>query len=333
MANAQPLISVIVPCYNEAEMFPLLCRALADLGAQLADRYRLEFVLIDDGSRDATWSLIERFALDDPRVKAVALSRNFGHQIALTCGYDLAEGDAVVSLDADLQDPPEVIPLLIEKWEAGADVVYAVRREREGESAFKLATAKWFYKIFHAIGHADTPANVGDFRLMSKRAVQAFCRLREKHRYIRGMVGWVGFTTDTVHYERRARVAGETKYPLRKMMAFALDGIFSFSSFPLKLSYLMAFFAAGSVFAFLLWTLIKLLLFDEPLVQGWTSLILAVTIFGALILFCLGVIGEYVGRIYEQIKQRPLYFTREILREGKPADERSADNERRGSAD
>ena len=312
-ADSKPLISLVVPCYNEAEVFPLLRKELVDLAETQKPGYRFEFIFIDDGSRDATWEQIMAFSAEDSRVRAIALSRNFGHQLALTCGYDLAQGDAVISLDADLQDPPETIPEMIAQWEKGADIVYAVRTHRAGESRFKLWTAKWFYRLFHKMGKSDAPMDAGDFRLMSKRSVEAFRQLRERHRYIRGLVGWLGFRSATVAYERRSRPAGTTKYPLMRMAAFAMDGIVSLSSFPLRLSYLFAMFGSILVFGYLGWVVIKYLLWGELLVRGWTSTILVVTLFGSLTLFCLGIIGEYIGRIYEQSKNRPLYLIRDVI--------------------
>jgi dolichol-phosphate mannosyltransferase len=314
----RPLISLVVPCYNEAEVFPHLRAALVDLAGRLEPRYRVEFVLVDDGSRDPTWQHIVAFAADDPRVRAAALSRNFGHQTALTGGYDLADGDAVVSLDADLQDPPEVVLRLVEQWEKGADVVFAVRASREGETAFKKWTASLFYRLIRSLGQTGAPPESGDFRLMSKRSVAALRTLRERHRYLRGLVGWIGFRTATVEYHRKPRRAGETKYPLRRMLAFALDAIVSSSALPLRLTYVLAVLAALPFVGFLFFALILHLFFDAPLVPGWSSLILAVVTFGSLILLCLGIIGEYVGRIYEQVKDRPLYLVRETL--GRPAD-------------
>jgi dolichol-phosphate mannosyltransferase len=314
-----PLISLVVPCYNEAEVFPHLRDALVVLAGRLEPRYRVEFVLVDDGSRDDTWGQVVAFAAADPRVRAAALSRNFGHQTALTGGYDLAKGDAVISLDADLQDPPEVVLQLVEAWEQGADVVFAVRASREGDTAFKKWTADLFYRLIRSLGQTATPANSGDFRLMSKRSVTALRRLRERHRYLRGLVGWVGFRTATVEYHRRPRRAGATKYPFRKMLAFALDAIVSSSALPLRLTYVLAVLASLPFVGFLFFALVMHLFFGKDMVPGWSSVILAVITFGSLILLCLGIIGEYVGRIYEQVKERPLYLLREILEPAREA--------------
>ncbi len=309
---SRPLISLVVPCFNEAEAFPRLRRELTALADRLQSRYAFEFVLVDDGSRDSTWAQITDFAKADPRVAGISLSRNFGHQMALTCGYDLAGGDAVVCLDADLQDPPEIVPQMIEKWEQGADIVYGVRNHRQGESAFKLWTAAVFYRLFQRYGQSNAPVDAGDFRLMSRRAVEAFRQLHEQHRYVRGMVGWLGYETATVSYDRQPRTAGTTKYPLARMLAFASDALVSFSSFPLRLAYYLAFLSSATVLGYLLYTLAKYLLFGTELVRGWTSLILAIAIFGFSTLVSLGIIGEYVGRLYEQSKNRPLYLIREV---------------------
>jgi dolichol-phosphate mannosyltransferase len=312
-AAKKPLISLVAPCFNEAEVFAQLRRELVALAERLADRYDCEFVLVDDGSRDATWSLIAAFAAADPRVRGVALSRNFGHQLALTAGCDAAAGDAVVSLDADLQDPPAVVPELVREWEKGADVVYAVRRARQGETGMKLLTAKWFYRLFRRIGGAAAPDNVGDFRLLSRRAMTAFGQLREHHRYLRGLVGWMGFRTATVEYDRAARAAGATHYPWKKMIRFAADAIVSFSAFPLRLNFVFGALAAAAAFGFWLATALHGWATGRPLPAGWSSLTLTVALFGTLILLGLGVLGEYVGRIYAETQRRPLYFVRETV--------------------
>ena len=311
LETRKPLISLVAPCFNEAEVFAPLRRELTALAAQLADRYHCEFVLVDDGSRDATWSLIGAFAAEDSRVRGVALSRNFGHQVALTAGCDAARGDAVVSLDADLQDPPAVVPELVREWEKGADVVYAVRRARHGETGMKLLTARWFYGLFRRVGDSAAPNNAGDFRLLSRRAMDAFGRLREHHRYLRGLVGWIGFRTATVEYDRAARQAGKTKYSWRKMIRFASDALVSFSAFPLRLNFIFGGLAA--LLAFVFWAAAELhsRATGQPLPAGWNSLTLTVALFGTLILLGLGVIGEYLGRIYVETQRRPLYFVRE----------------------
>jgi len=314
MADEQPkpTVSIVIPCYNEEEGFSRLRAALKDLVGSLAPRYETEIILVDDGSRDKTWAEIQNFAATDNHVRGIALSRNFGHQVALTCGYDMAAGDAVVCMDADLQDPPEAILEMLKKWEEGADIVYGVRSCREGETSLKLVTAALFYRLFHALGRSQAPLDSGDFRLLSRRALDALRRMREQHRYVRGMVGWLGFNTAVVEYERQPRVAGQTKYSYLRMLALALDGLVSFSSFPLRCSYIFAFVFSLSVLVYLLYSLIAHVFFGAQLVPGWTSLLLTTTIFGFLNLLSLGLIGEYIGRIYDEIKGRPLYLIKDL---------------------
>ena len=301
-------ISIVVPCYNEAEVFPYLQKALAMLADCIGQDYDVEIILVDDGSRDATWKKICAFSALDSRVRGLSLSRNFGHQAALTCGYDLATGDAVVCMDADLQDPPEVVLEMIGRWREGADVVYGVRANRDGETVFKLWTAKLFYRLIRAMGARYVREDAGDFRLLSRRSLEALKKMREEHRFIRGMVGWIGFRVAEVSYERKARIAGITKYPFRKMLLFALNAIVSFSSFPLRLAYVMAFGLSALLMSYLVYTFCMHVFYHAELVPGWTSLILSIMAFGTINLFCLGIIGEYVGRLYEQSKQRPLYL-------------------------
>jgi glycosyltransferase involved in cell wall biosynthesis len=301
------LISIVVPCFNEEEAFPHLRYALTDLVSRLGTRYAVEVVLVDDGSRDGTWALIERFAAEVPWVRGLTLSRNFGHQAALTCGYRHATGDAIVSLDADLQDPPAVIEEMVAKWEAGADVVYAVRRSRAGETKFKLATAAAFYRVLRGLGATHLRADAGDFRLLSRASLDALLALPETHRFLRGMVGWVGFRSVDVPYDRLARVAGETKYPFRKMLRLATDAVVSSSTLPLRFPYYFALAATAltlvAVGGAVAWG-------SPSLGPGGIALLIAVVAFGGLNLCALGVLGEYVGRVYEQVKDRPLYFVR-----------------------
>ncbi|MEW6369020.1 MAG: glycosyltransferase family 2 protein [Acidobacteriota bacterium] len=307
---SKPLITIVVPCYNERHVFPLLREALLELAQGLSPRYDVEFLIVDDGSDDGSWEQILAFAGEDQRVKAISLTRNFGHQAALTCGYDFAQGDAVVTMDADLQDPPEVVHDLVREWEKGYDVVYAVRVRREGESRFKCWTASVFYRMIRVLGQTGAPPDSGDFRLMSKRSVAAFRTLRERHRYIRGLVGWLGFRASIVKYQRKPRPAGMTKYTLSRMIQFAVDAIVSSSTVPLRLAYFLALFSALPFLAYLCYAVFMRLFFNVPLVPGWSSLILSVIILGAIILFSMGIMGEYVGRIYEQSKNRPLYLVR-----------------------
>ena len=307
------LVSLVVPIFNEAECLPLLRAELTTLAGRLEHERGLEVetVLVDDGSSDGSWPAILTFAEADPRVRAVSFSRNFGHQAALTCGYQLARGDAVVCLDADLQDPPEVVLDLVDAWRQGADIVYAVREEREGERWFKRWSAAAFYRLLEGIGETSAPRNAGDFRLMSRRAIEALNALHEVHRYIRGLVGWLGFRTAVVTYRRRPRAAGRTKYPVLRMLRLATNAIVSFSTAPLRLFYVVG---ALSTIPFVVYAVIALTQWyrhDVPMPRGWMALQMSIITFGCLNLICLGIMGEYVGRIYEQSKSRPLFLIRE----------------------
>jgi dolichol-phosphate mannosyltransferase len=307
-SDSKPLISLVVPCYNEAEVFPYLRAELAGVADRLGGEFCVEIILVDDGSSDSTWEHIRRFANDDCRVRGMALSRNFGHQMALTCGCDHAQGDAVVCMDADLQDPPEVVLELVERWKEGYDVVFAVRKHREGESRFKLWTAALFYRMIWLLGASHVKPDTGDFRLMSRLSLDALQQMREEHRFVRGMVGWVGYRTSDVYYCRKARRAGETKYPFKKMLHFAVDAIVSFSTIPLKVSFVAAVLLSALILGYLALAAGNHFFFGAVLVPGWSSLILAIVALGGMNLICVGILGEYVGRIYEQVKQRPLYL-------------------------
>lgn len=308
---ARECVSIVIPCYHEERVLPALRARLVPVVERLAERHDVEVVFVDDGSRDGTWEQIQAYARDDGRVRGVRLSRNFGHQIAVTCGYDFARGDAVVSIDADLQDPPEVIPRMVDEWRAGADVVYAVRSSRAGEPRWKLWSTALFYRFVGMISPTYAGRNAGDFRLLGRRALQALSAMRESHRFIRGMVGWVGFETVEVFYEREPRAAGKTKYSLRKLAVLAVDGAVSCSTFPLRLTFVFAGLMSLVVLSYLGYVGVRYAFFGAELPTGWTSLLLSVMAFGALNLVCIGIMGEYVGRIYEQVKDRPLYFVSE----------------------
>ena len=267
-----------------------------------------ELLIVNDGSSDATPEILDRLADRDPRVRVIHLSRPFGHQTALTAGLDHANGDAVVMIDADLQDPPELIPELVAHWRRGTDVVYAVRRTRAGESTFKLVTAKWFYRLISKLSTIELQENSGDFRLMDRRALQALLSMRERNRYLRGMTVWVGFTQAAVPYERDARYAGETKYTLKKMMKFALDAVSSFSHVPLQLATVLGFLI--SLVAFTLVPVIIILKMVGSYLPGFSTITIAILLLGGVQLITLGILGEYVGRIYDEVKGRPLYFVR-----------------------
>ncbi len=298
------LLSVVAPVYNEEalidEFYARVCAALAGLP--------FELVLVDDGSSDGTTAALERLADHDPRVRVVFLSRNFGHQTALTAGLDHARGDAVVMLDADLQDPPELIEKMLDHWRAGCDVVYAVREYRDGESRFKLSTARWFYKLFDRLAQVELQHNSGDFRLLDRRALDALLSMRERNRFLRGMTVWVGYTQAAVPYKRDPRYAGETKYTLAKMVKFSLDAISSFSHRPLQLATLFGFVV--STVAFVAIPVVIVLRILGSYLPGFSSITIAILLLGGIQLIAIGIIGEYVGRIYDEVKGRPLYLVR-----------------------
>jgi glycosyltransferase involved in cell wall biosynthesis len=270
-----------------------------------------EAILVDDGSRDRTYELMLEASRADPRFRLIRLSRNFGHQIALTAGVDLAAGDAVIVLDADLQDPPEVILELATRWREGYDVVYAVRDAREGETRFKRATATAFYRAFNRISEVEVPVDAGDFRLVDRRALDVFSQMRESNRFVRGMFSWIGFRQTGVVYERHERFAGETKYPLRKMLRFAATGVISFSAAPLRAALNLGFVVSAVSFMFGIWSVVVKLsgLYEVP---GWTSIVVVTTFIGGVQLIVLGVIGEYIGDIHAEVKRRPLYVVSEL---------------------
>ncbi|HEU0303750.1 MAG TPA: glycosyltransferase family 2 protein [Gaiellaceae bacterium] len=306
---AAPTYSLVVPAYNEEGVISELATRLREVMDSLDGS--AESILVDDGSTDRTYELMLEAARADPRIRAVRLSRNFGHQTALTAGVDVAEGDAVVVLDADLQDPPEVILELAERWREGYDVVYAVRDLRAGETRFKRATAAAFYRAFNRISDVKVPLDVGDFRLVDRRALDVFSKMRESNRFVRGMFSWIGLRQTGVLYQRHERLAGETKYPLRKMLRFAATGVISFSAAPLRVALNLGFFVSFVAFALGIWSLI-VNLFGFFHVPGWTSIVLVTTFIGGIQLIVLGVIGEYIGDIHDEVKRRPLYVIGEL---------------------
>jgi len=303
-------LSIVVPCYNEEPCLDALYHRLS-AAARAAAGEDYEIVLVNDGSRDASWPIMQRLAADDPRLVAVNLSRNHGHQLALTAGLDLCRGDVVLIIDADLQDPPELLgDMLATMRNEQADVVYGVRRSRAGETAFKRATAAGFYRLLKSATEVEIPVDAGDFRLMSRRALDALMAMPEQARFIRGMVAWIGFKQVPIVYNRDQRFAGDTKYPLRKMIRFAFDAITGFSSAPLKLaSHAGLALSLGSLL--IIFYITYAWLAGES-IQGWTSLMLVVVILGAVQMFVLALMGEYIGRLYNQAKQRPLYIVQEI---------------------
>ncbi len=304
----KPTISIIAPIYNEIgnldALYERVCQTMDASGESW------ELILVDDGSRDGSTEKIREFAQKDARIRPVIFARNFGHQIAVTAGLDYSRGQAVVIIDADLQDPPEVINDLIAKWREGYEVVYAVRAEREGESWFKLATASLFYRLIYRITDVDIPLDTGDFRLIDRKVVDILCQMRERHRFLRGMASWVGFRQVGVFYKRAARFSGSTKYPIKKMVKFASDAITGFSYFPLQVATYMGFFSAGlSILA--IPVVVALRLAGSQAFFGQATTLIAVLFLGGVQLISLGILGEYIGRLYDEAKGRPLYIVRE----------------------
>jgi glycosyltransferase involved in cell wall biosynthesis len=303
----KPTISIVAPVYNEEDVLPELARRVRAVMDDTGESW--ELVLVDDGSHDRSAQIIQELHEADPRVTGVSFSRNFGFQIAVTAGLDHAQGDAIILTDADLQDPPEVYPGMIAKWREGYDVVYGIRASREGETWFKLVTAKLFYRLIYRITSVDIPLDTGDFRLIDRRVVNAIRRMPERNRFLRGMVPWVGFRQTGIEYERVARFAGESKFSsVSKMLPFAVDAVTSFSYFPLRIAtYLGFIIAVISMLAILSVVFLRLFGPDTPLLGQATTLV-AVLFLGGVQLISLGIIGEYLGRIYDEVKGRPLYL-------------------------
>lgn len=307
------LISIVVPCFNEQEVFVETNRRLKAVMSQLPiEQYQYEIIYVNDGSTDQSLSLIKQALSEDKHLKCLSFSRNFGHQIAITAGLDACKGDAAVVIDADLQDPPSVILEMISLWEKGYDVVFGKRKDRVGESSFKLLTAKYFYKLINRLSDVDIPRDTGDFRLMDRNSLNQFLLMRESYRFVRGMVAWIGFNQTFVEYDRESRFAGQTKYPLKKMLRLASDAILSFSNTPLKIATFVGFITSIAAFIGIIYSL-YVRLFTKSWVEGWTFLMIAILLIGGIILLVLGIIGEYVGRIYGEIKQRPLYIVKDKI--------------------
>jgi polyisoprenyl-phosphate glycosyltransferase len=309
------LLSVVAPVFDEEETLPEFHRRLA----AALEGCKYEIVLVDDGSTDRTPELLRELAAEDPRVRVIVLSRNFGHQAALTAGLDHARGDAVVTIDADLQDPPELIPPMLDEWRAGSDVVYAVRRARAGESRTKLVTARWFYRVFGRLAQIDFDQNTGDFRLLDRSALDALGSMRERSRFLRGMTVWVGFRQSAIPYEREPRFAGETKFPMRRMLRFSFDAITSFSNLPLQVATLVGF--AVALVAFVGIPLAILMKILGLYVSGIATVLLFVGLLGGVQLITIGIIGEYLGRVYDEVKRRPLYVVRDRVNMAAPEPE------------
>jgi polyisoprenyl-phosphate glycosyltransferase len=304
-------LSVIVPCYNEEAVLAETHRRLSDVLERIDD-VDYEIIYVDDGSRDDTGLILAALHASDEHVRVVRFSRNFGHQTAVTAGLEHATGDAVVLIDADLQDPLELIPKFVARWREGYHVAYGVRTDRPGETRFKLATARSFYRLLGRLSETEIPLDAGDFRLMDRRVVSALQAMPERDRFVRGMVAWVGFRQTAVPYKRAPRFAGESKYPLFKMLRFALDGVTSFSAAPLHAATWIGFIASAIAMVAVCYALV-LRLFTNNWVTGWTALFIAVLFVGGTQLLALGVIGEYIGRIYAESKRRPLYVVQERL--------------------
>jgi polyisoprenyl-phosphate glycosyltransferase len=307
-------LSIIVPCYNEEAVVQECHRRLASVLDAMGIAY--ECIYVDDGSRDSTWlHLLQLQRGSGGKVVAVALSRNFGHQPAVSAGLTLARGQAVVIIDADMQDPPELIPEMVEVWRAGNDVVYGVRESREGESQFKLLSAHLFYRVINRLSDVEIPSDTGDFRLIDRRAIDVMLSMPERHRLLRGICSWVGFRQVAFPYKRSARFAGVTKYPFKKMFALALDGIMSFSVVPLRLMTIAGGMTAVLSLVGILYALIARTLTHEW-VAGWATLFIGLLFLSGMQMICLGIMGEYIGRIYTEVKQRPLFVIRDVIRSG-----------------
>ena len=300
------LLSLVIPCFNEEQVIAETIRRMTHFCSELSD-LEAELIFIDDGSQDGTLSLLREYAAKDSRIKVICFARNFGHQIAVTAGMDAARGDAVVLIDADLQDPPELITEMVKIWRTGFDVVYAKRTKRKGESLIKKATARLFYKLINKISDHEIPENVGDFRLMSRQAVDALNQVRERKRFMKGLFAWIGFPQTAIEYSRDPRLAGKTNWNYRKLTKFAIEGISSFTQEPLRLATYMGFLTAFGAFALGLFYIIKTLMFGDA-IQGFPTLITVILFFSGVQLLSIGILGEYIGHMFIESKQRPLYF-------------------------
>ena len=300
-------ISVIVPMYFEEAVVSECYKRLKEVLTNLND-YNYEIIFVDDGSRDQTLSILEKIAMVDKNIKVISFSRNFGHQAAVQAGLKLSSGDAVIIIDADLQDPPELIPQMVSLWENGNDVIYAKRKSREGETKFKLFSAKMFYNILNDLSDVSIPKDTGDFRLADRKVVDVINSLPEHNKFFRGLFSWVGFKQAPIEYERKERFAGETKYPLNKMIKLAKDGIFSFSTKPLKFVTKLGIVSIFISILILIYSLLSFIFDWNNLTAGWTSIMVTVTFFAGVQLLSLGMISEYIGRIYDESKNRPSYI-------------------------
>ncbi len=304
------LCSIIVPMYNEEDVIPETYRRLTNVMDALNENY--EIIFINDGSRDNTKAMLSELCKSDSHIKMIDFARNFGHQIAITAGMDYAAGECMVIIDGDLQDPPELIPEMIKIWQSGYDIVYGKRISRQGETLFKKFTAKVYYRLLGKLTDVDIPVDTGDFRLIDRKVCEALKQLPERSRYVRGLMSWVGFKQIAIEFERNERFAGETKYPLKKMLKLAMDGIMSFSYKPLKFASYIGTFISLISFVYLIFVLLQKLIFPESAQSGWASIIAVSLFFNGIILLMLGIIGEYIGRIYDEAKGRPLYIISEL---------------------
>jgi polyisoprenyl-phosphate glycosyltransferase len=305
------MISIITPVYNEESVLAEFYKRTASVMKSISQD-SFEIIFVNDGSNDETVNIIKELCGRDKRIKLVSFSRNFGHQIAITAGLRYSKGDAAVIIDADLQDPPELIPKMLEKWNDGYEIVYAVREKREGETFFKKITAYIFYRLLRLIAKEDLRSDSGDFRLLGRKAINVFNQLNEKSRYVRGLMHWIGFRQCQIAYHRKKRFSGRTKYTFSKMLKFALDGITSFSHLPLRLASYFGLFVSFVCFLYLIYAILLKLLTNAP-IGGWTSLMTAILFIGGIQLVTIGIIGEYIGRIFDETKNRPLYIIDENL--------------------
>lgn len=302
-------ISVVIPMYFEEKVAKECYRRITSV--MHSQNYDYELVFVNDGSTDQTLDILVELATKDNCVKIINFARNFGHQTAVTAGIDYADGDAIVVIDADLQDPPELIPEMVCKWREGYEVVYAKRRSRKGESWFKLVTAKYFYKFLNNMSDIEIPKDTGDFRLIDRKVADVFRKMTERNRFVRGMISWVGFRQTFIEYDRDERFAGETKYPLKKMLKFASDGIVAFSTKPLRLMMTIGFLAVILSFIVLIYSIL-IKFFGQDVEAGWTSIMVAITFFSGVQLLSLGIVGQYIARIYDESKNRPIYIVRDV---------------------
>lgn len=303
------LLSIIIPVFNEEKNIDPLVKRLD----QVIKSYNCEIIFVSDGSTDKTESIIKKLAQDNNQIKLISFQRNFGHQMAITCGYSLAKGDLVISLDADLQDPPEIIPKMIEKWKAGARIVYAKRERRDSDSFFKKMTAKWFYRLINFLSDVAIPQDVGDYRLLDREVVDFLNNLPEQSRFLRGLVSWGGYKAEYVYFEREKRHAGETHYGFFKMLNFALVGITSFSTKPLYIATYFGFLVGGLGFIGLVYHLIGKIFYPQYYVTGWAGLFVAIMFLGGIQLITIGIIGEYIGKIYQELQKRPRFLIKEKI--------------------